>query len=93
MVPKKEKARAQRILKLLEIQYPQEPLTLKARTPFQYLVATMLSAQSTDVQVNQVTKELFKKYRTPEDFVSVDPLQLQQDIFKVGYYRQKTKHQ
>ena len=92
MVTTKEKARAKRILKTLEIQYPQEPLTLKARTPFQYLVATMLSAQSTDVQVNQVTKELFKKYRSPEDFASADPLQLQQDIFKVGYYRQKTKH-
>ncbi len=92
MVQTNEKTRAQQIITILETQYPQEPLTLKARTPFQYLVATMLSAQSTDVQVNQVTKELFKKYHAPEDFTSASPQQLQQDIFKVGYYRQKTKH-
>lgn len=92
MVQPDEQARARQIIKILETHYPQEPLTLKARTPFQYLVATMLSAQSTDVQVNQVTKKLFKKYRTPKDFATVDPIQLQQDIFKVGYYRQKTKH-
>ena len=92
MVQTNEKTRALQFITILEKQYPQEPLTLKARTPFQYLVATMLSAQSTDVQVNQVTKELFKKYRTPKDFTSVSPKQLQQDIFKVGYYRQKTKH-
>ena len=92
MVQPDEQVRALHIIEILEAHYPQEPLTLTARTPFQYLVATMLSAQSTDVQVNQVTKELFNKYRTPQDFTSVDPLQLQQDIFKVGYYRQKTKH-
>lgn len=87
-----EKKHALQIIELLEVHYPQEPLMPKARTPFQYLVATMLSAQSTDVQVNKVTTELFKKYRTPEDYASADPLQLQQDIFQVGYYRQKTKH-
>ncbi|MHA2314032.1 MAG: endonuclease III [Candidatus Hermodarchaeia archaeon] len=87
-----EKKHALQIIELLEVHYPQEPLMPKARTPLQYLVATMLSAQSTDVQVNKVTTELFKKYRTPEDYVSADPLQLQQDIFQVGYYRQKTKH-
>ncbi|MFX1510698.1 MAG: endonuclease III [Promethearchaeota archaeon] len=87
-----EKTRALGILNILENHYPQKPLMLKARTPFQYLVATMLSAQSTDIQVNQVTKELFKKYQTPQDVAFADPLELQQDIFKVGYYRQKTKY-
>lgn len=87
-----EKTRILHIIEVLEVQYPLEPLMLKARTPIQYLVATILSAQSTDVQVNKVTTELFKKYRTPEDYASADPLQLQQDIFEVGYYRQKTKH-
>jgi endonuclease-3 len=87
-----EKQRVLHILELLEVHYPQDPLVPKARTPLQYLVATMLSAQSTDVQVNKVTTKLFKKYRTPEDYASADPLQLQQDIFQVGYYRQKTKH-
>jgi endonuclease-3 len=65
---------------------------VKARSPLQYLIATILSAQSTDVQVNKVTSELFKKYRTLQDFVSADSEQLQQDIFQVGYYRQKTKY-
>ncbi len=87
-----DKTRILDIIKALEIQYPLEPLMPKARTPLQYLIATMLSAQSTDVQVNKVTTELFKKYRTPEDYASADPQQLQQDIFQVGYYRQKTKH-
>lgn len=87
-----EKKHALQIIELLEVHYPQEPLMPKARTPLQYLVATILSAQSTDVQVNKVTTELFKKYRTPKDYASADPLQLQQDIFQVGYYRQKTKH-
>ena len=92
MVQTDKKARVLHIIELLEEHYPQEPLTLKARSPLQYLIATMLSAQSTDVQVNKVTKELFKKYHTPEDYAFADTLQLQQDIFQVGYYRQKTKH-
>jgi endonuclease-3 len=87
-----EQIHALQIIKILEAHYPQEPLMPKARTPLEYLVATMLSAQSTDVQVNQVTNELFKKYRTPEDYAFADPLELQQDIFRVGYYRQKTSH-
>ncbi|MFX1318259.1 MAG: endonuclease III [Promethearchaeota archaeon] len=92
MAKSNERARVLQIIKLLEAHYPLEPLTLQARAPFQYLIATILSAQSTDVQVNQVTVELFKKYRTPADFANADPLELEQDIFKVGYYRQKTKH-
>jgi endonuclease-3 len=87
-----EKTRILHIIEVLEVQYPQEPLMPKARTPLQYLVATILSAQSTDVQVNKVTTELFKKYQSPEDYACADPKQLQQDIFQVGYYRQKTKH-
>ena len=86
------RAHAKEIIRLLEYHYPQKPLMLKARSPLQYLVATILSAQSTDVQVNQVTKKLFQKYKTPQDYALADPEQLQQDIFKVGYYRQKTKH-
>jgi len=87
-----EKAHASEVIQLLEHHYPQKPLMLQARSPLQYLIATILSAQSTDVQVNNVTSKLFQKYRTPQDFVSADPEQLQQDIFQVGYYRQKTKH-
>jgi endonuclease-3 len=87
-----EKAHASEVIRLLEHHYPQKPLMLKARSPLQYLIATILSAQSTDVQVNKVTSKLFKKYRTLQDFVSADPEQLQQDIFQVGYYRQKTQY-
>lgn len=88
----KEQIRALQIVEVLEAHYPREPLMPKAHTPLEYLVATMLSAQSTDVQVNQVTIDLFKKYRTPEDYAFANPLELQQDIFRVGYYRQKSKH-
>jgi endonuclease-3 len=60
-------------------------------TPFELLVATVLSAQSTDKKVNEVTKELFAKYRTPADYLAVDETELQQDIYQTGFYRQKTK--
>lgn len=92
MVTMNDNTRALQIFELLELHYPQEPLTLAARTPLEYLVATMLSAQSTDIQVNRVTSNLFRKYHSPEDYAFANPLQLQQDIFQVGYYRQKTKH-
>lgn len=92
MVKTDEEDRVLRIIGLLEHQYPQKPLMLKAQNPFELLVATLLSAQSTDVQVNKVTAMLFQKYKTPEDYAFADSQQLQQDIFQVGYYRQKTKH-
>ncbi len=92
MVVTDEEKRVMRIIGLLEHQYPQKPLMLKAQNPFELLVATLLSAQSTDVQVNRVTAALFQKYQTPQDYAFADSQQLQQDIFQVGYYRQKTKH-
>lgn len=92
MVTSEEKLRVRQIIRLLKQTYPTKPLTLEARTPLEYLIATMLSAQSTDVQVNRVTTVLFQKYRTPEDYVHANSIQLQQDIHSVGYYRQKTKH-
>jgi endonuclease-3 len=60
-------------------------------TPFELLVATILSAQSTDRKVNEVTKTLFAKYRGPEDYVAVDEEELQRDIYATGFYRQKTR--
>ena len=60
-------------------------------TPFELLVATILSAQSTDKKVNQVTKSLFAKYRSPEDYLAVPEEELQADIYQTGFYRQKTK--
>ena len=81
-----------KILDILEMWYPRVPPTsLSHRTAFQLLIATILSAQSTDKLVNRVTPELFKKYRTPEDFVSADTEELQQDIKPTGFYKNKAK--
>jgi endonuclease-3 len=60
-------------------------------TPLELLVATILSAQSTDKKVNEVTKGLFAKYRCPEDYLAVAEEELQADIYQTGFYRQKTK--
>jgi endonuclease-3 len=61
------------------------------RNPFQLLIATILSAQSTDETVNRVTKTLFEKYRTPRDFAVANPAELEQDIHSTGFFRNKTK--
>ena len=88
----KEKKRVSEILKLLEKYYPQFKGGLtNYSTPFQMLVATILSAQSTDKQVNSVTKELFSKYPSPENFVSAPISQIESAISKVGLYRNKAK--
>jgi endonuclease-3 len=60
-------------------------------TPFELLIATILSAQSTDKKVNEVTATLFKKYPEPADYLAVDETELQTDIYETGFYRQKTK--
>jgi endonuclease-3 len=60
-------------------------------TPFELLIATILSAQSTDKKVNEVTATLFKKYPAPADYLAVDETVLQADIYETGFYRQKTK--
>jgi endonuclease III len=60
-------------------------------TPFELLVATILSAQSTDRKVNEVTKDLFTKYRGPADYLAVPETELQADIYQTGFYRQKTR--
>lgn len=86
-----EKARTRRIVALLEKTYPRRSTTLLAKSPLQLLVATILSAQSTDAQVNRVTRRLFRKYRRLQDFAKADLEQLQRDIFEVGYYRQKAR--
>lgn len=60
-------------------------------TPFELLVAAILSAQSTDKKVNEVTKTLFAKYPGPADYLAADETELQQDIYQTGFYRQKTR--
>jgi len=85
------KVRAQAILKILKKYYKGATTELHWKNPFHLLVATILSAQCTDVRVNQVTKELFKKYKTPEDFANADPAELQEIIRPTGFFRHKTK--
>ena len=66
-------------------------IALRFRSPLELLVSVMLSAQTTDVNVNRVTSTLFEKYRTPEDYLAVPEEELQRDIFRTGFYRQKAR--
>ena len=79
------------ILAKLDEAYPEATCELKHENAFQLLVATILSAQCTDVRVNQVTQELFKKYTTPEAFAYAKPTELEQEIRPTGFFRNKTK--
>ena len=79
------------VLSLLKKRYPRATTALHWKDPFQLLVATILSAQSTDVRVNQVTPPLFEKYPTPGDFAGADLGQLQQEIYTTGFFRQKER--
>jgi endonuclease III len=83
--------RAPLILDALHDTYDGGVVELDWTTPFELLVATVLSAQSTDKKVNEVTASLFQKYRGPADYLAVPEEELQQDIYQTGFYRQKTK--
>ncbi|MGG3842241.1 endonuclease III [Anoxybacillus kestanbolensis] len=72
--------------------FPNAHCELVHRNPFELLIAVVLSAQCTDALVNKVTKQLFEKYKTPEDYVSVSLEELQQDIRSIGLYRNKAKN-
>lgn len=85
------KSRAKSIVKGLCKAYPGATTALRFSTPFELLIATILSAQCTDERVNKVTERLFKKYRSPQDYLNVDPHELEQDIKQTGFYRNKTK--
>jgi endonuclease-3 len=79
------------ILPILKRTYPAAKCSLDHRTPLELLVATILSAQSTDERVNIVTKDLFKKYRKVEDYANVSQEELERDIHSTGFYRNKAK--
>jgi endonuclease III len=83
--------RAKTILPILRKRYPQAKVALDYTTPLELLIATILAAQCTDVRVNIVTKDLFKKYRKPQDWVDVPTKQLEEELRPVGFYRNKTK--
>ncbi len=79
------------VIKELSKVYPKVDCTLDWSKPIELLVATILSAQCTDARVNTVTKTLFKKYKKPEDYLSVSQQELEQDIHSCGTFRMKAK--
>ena len=83
--------RVQEILKRLNTLYPDVTCALHHKSAWELLVATILSAQSTDVRVNMVTPELFRKYPTVQDFAALEPEQLQPDVRSTGFFRNKSK--
>ncbi|MEA2522604.1 MAG: endonuclease [Actinomycetota bacterium] len=83
--------RAPLLIERLSAAYPDAHVALHFTNPLECLVATILSAQSTDVRVNIVTKDLFRKYRIPEDYLKVTEDELKEDIHSTGFFNQKTK--
>ena len=83
--------RVTNIIKVLSKDIPDSTIALKFSTPFELLIATILSAQCTDVRVNEVTKGLFKKYRSPKDYAEAESKELEEDIRPTGFYRNKAK--
>jgi endonuclease-3 len=79
------------IVERLAAAHPDAMIALRFRNELELLVSVMLSAQTTDVNVNRVTERLFAKYRRPEDYLAVPPEELERDIFATGFYRQKTR--
>jgi endonuclease-3 len=85
------KQRVRKIIRLLKRAYPDAKCSLNHSNAFELLIATILSAQCTDVRVNIVTQDLFRKYRKPEDYLKVSPRELEEDIRTTGFFRNKTR--
>ena len=85
------KKRARMIIKRLAREYPEPVVELDYSTPFELLVASRLAAQNRDENINKITPALFRKYRGPKDYVAVDESELQQDIIRSGFFRQKAR--
>lgn len=83
--------RAKEIIKILSKEIPDSTIALRFSNPLELLIATILSAQCTDVKVNQVTESLFKKYRSARDYAEANPAEFEKDIRPTGFYRNKTK--
>jgi endonuclease III len=86
-----KRARIRPIIERLLREHADAAIALRFRNPLELLVSVMLSAQTTDVNVNRVTERLFQKYRRPEDYLAVPAEELERDIYATGFYRQKTK--
>ena len=87
--PKRDRIRP--IVERLAVEHADAKIALGFRNPLELLISVMLSAQTTDVNVNRVTEKLFVKYRRPEDYLAVPQEELEQDVFATGFYRQKTR--
>jgi len=86
------KERAAKIIALLEKEHPDAKIALKFSNPLELLIATILSAQTTDERVNIVTESLFKKYTKPEEYAGADLVKLEQDIRSTGFYHNKARN-
>lgn len=89
--PRTPKGRAREVARRLREDYPQAPCELSYRNPFELLVATILSTQSTDVTINRVTPKLFDRFPTAEDLAHADPAEVEQLVFASGFYKAKTR--
>jgi endonuclease-3 len=88
---RKKAERAAEILVRLKRMYPKAKVSLDYTTPFELLIAAMLSAQSTDVRVNLVTPSLFRKYPTPQAFADATQQEMERDVKQTGFFRNKAK--
>src|SRR5947209_16635656 len=86
-----KRARIRPVIERLAIEHADAAIALKFTNPLELLVSVMLSAQTTDVNVNRVTPALFTKYRRPEDYLAVPVEELEGDIYATGFFRQKAK--
>ena len=91
MASNPEKARTRKIIARLRKEYPDAKCSLNHSNPLELLIATILSAQCTDERVNIVTADLFRKYRSCEDYLKVTASELQNDVRTTGFFRNKTK--
>ncbi len=89
VAPKRE--RVGPVIERLRAAHPDAAIALRSGTDLELLVAVMLSAQTTDANVNRVTPTLFEKYRTPEDYLAVPEEELQRDVYPTGFFRQKAR--
>jgi endonuclease-3 len=86
-----KKARVKPVIDRLAAEHADAKIALSFTSPLELLVSVMLSAQTTDVNVNRVTEKLFAKYRMPEDYLAVPVAELERDVFATGFFRQKAK--
>jgi endonuclease-3 len=91
MTKQSDQKRVKEIIRILSKEIPDSKIALKFSNPLELMIATILSAQCTDIKVNQVTADLFKKYRSAEDYAKANSAKLEEEIRPTGFYRNKTK--